>query len=235
MILSSRFLGGAVSTGTPLSDLEVGTSVYINENGSPVEYLVVNQGIPENSSLYDASCDGTWVLRKDIYENHQWNNTDANVYANNTIQPYLNETFLNLFDSGIREAIKQVKIPYVNGTGNSPVASGASGLSTKIFLLSGYEVGFTISLNLYFPIDGAKLSYFQSGNNSSANSKRIAYMNSGVANWWLRSPYTIGAYAVWYVTVGGVYDNWSSNYTHGIRPAMIFPFETTVDSNMLIA
>ena len=41
------------------SDLAVGSSVYLMENGAAAEYLVVNQGVPSNSSLYDASCDGT--------------------------------------------------------------------------------------------------------------------------------------------------------------------------------
>lgn len=40
----------------------------LNEKGTPVDYLVVNQGIPEDSPLYDASCEGTWLLRKDISE-----------------------------------------------------------------------------------------------------------------------------------------------------------------------
>ena len=62
------------------SDIAVGSSVYMNENGTPVEYLVVNQGIPSASSLYDASCDGTWLLRKDIYITQAFNNTNDNGY-----------------------------------------------------------------------------------------------------------------------------------------------------------
>ena len=37
--------------GVLASTLAVGSSVYLMENGSAVEYLVVNQGIPGNSSL----------------------------------------------------------------------------------------------------------------------------------------------------------------------------------------
>ena len=47
------------STGILASDLAVGDIVKLTENGTPVEYIVVNQGIPENSGLYDASCNGT--------------------------------------------------------------------------------------------------------------------------------------------------------------------------------
>ena len=82
---------------------------------------------------------------KDVYETRQWNSSNVNDYANSTIHSYLNSYFLAMFDSNIQNAIKQVKIPYVNGTGGSAVASGANGLSAKIFLLSGYEVGWTTS------------------------------------------------------------------------------------------
>ena len=49
-------------------DIAVGSTVKLMEGGTAVEYLVVNQGIPSNSSLYDASCDGTWLLRKALLE-----------------------------------------------------------------------------------------------------------------------------------------------------------------------
>ena len=41
--------------------------------------------------------------------------------------------FYNLIDSNIRAAIKQVKIPYQNGTGSGgSLATGSNGLSTKV-------------------------------------------------------------------------------------------------------
>ena len=76
-----------------LSDLEIGQIIKLNVNGAPWEWLVVHQGLP--SSLYDASCDGTWLLLKDIYENRQWNSRDSNVLETSTVQSYLNGDFLN--------------------------------------------------------------------------------------------------------------------------------------------
>ena len=206
-----------------LSTKAVGSTVKLKVNGTAKEFIVVHQGKP--SSLYDNSCDGTWLLMKDIYENRQWHNSNVNNLENSTIHSYLNGTFLNLFESNIRDAIKQVKLPYrKNGGSGGTNQSGANGLSCKIFLLSGYEVGWTSSDNQYFPQDGAKLSYFESGTGTSANNKRIANLNGSAAYWWLRSPRTGSASNVWLVGSDGDYfsGNYASN-SGGIRPALILP------------
>lgn len=219
-----------VAAGTQISTLEVGTLVKINENGAPVEYLIVNQGLP--SSMYDTSCDGCWVLRKDIAEERKWDSSD-NDYKNSDIQAYLNGSWLSRYSAGVLSQIKQVKIPYVNGTGSGgSVASGANGLSCKIFLLSGYEVGFSTSDNSYFPRDGAKLSYFSSGTGSAAINKRIAKYNGSATNWWLRSPSTDGTNNVWSVNSSGGYNRWHYDSTYGVRPALILPSTALVDQDL---
>lgn len=226
---------GAVTEGitpkadTAVSTLAVGTLVKIKENGSPVEYMVVHQGLP--SSMYDASCNGCWLVRKDIAEQRAWDSTN-NDYKNSDIQAYLNGGWTSRYETGILSQIKQVKIPYVNGTGSSPVASGANGLSCKIFLLSGYEVGFSTSDNSSFPRDGAKLSYFSSGTSSSANNKRIANYNGSATNWWLRSPHTNDTSGVWVVASGGSYDFWGYISTYGVRPALVLDSSALVDENL---
>ena len=205
-----------------LSTKAVGSTVKLKVNGTAKEFIVVHQGKP--SSLYDNSCDGTWLLMKDIYENRQWHNSNVNNLENSTIHSYLNGTFLNLFESNIRDAIKQVKLPYrKNGGSGGSDQSGANGLLCKIFLLSGYEIGFTTSDNSYFPVDGAKLSYFEAGTGSSALNKRIAYLNGSAALWWLRSPYTYYTNYVWYVNTDGGYYISSASFSYGIRPALILP------------
>ena len=211
----------------------VGSTVKLDVNGTAREFLIVHQGKP--SSIYDNSCDGTWLLMKDCYESRQWHSSNNNDYENSTIDSYLNSTFLNLFDANIRNAIKQVKIPYRKGAGYSTtVTSGASGLSVKIFLLSGYEVGWTTSDSSYFPADGAKLDYFLSGNGSSAQSKRVANLNGSATFWWLRSPYCFSnfgsARAFGVGSNGGwVYGHCSNSY--GIRPALILPSSLLVSDD----
>ena len=53
----------APSTEIMASDIAVGSSVYLMENGSPVEYLVVNQGIPSNSSLAARQAEAVTMAR----------------------------------------------------------------------------------------------------------------------------------------------------------------------------
>ena len=211
-------------SGIPIGTLPVDSIVKIGVNGKSYDFLVVNQGIPSNSSLYDSSCDGTWLLMKDIYENRAWKSGSINKYESSDIHTYLNSTFLNLFESDIKNAIKQVKIPYrKNGGTDGTDQSGANGLSAKIFLLSGYEVGWTTSNNKGFPQDGAKLSYFESGYGESAKNKRIAKLNGSAAEWWLRSPNSFETDRVWHVNSSGIYNYLFAIISFGIRPAFILP------------
>lgn len=218
------------NSGTPISDLAIGSTVKIAVNGTLRDFLIVHQGLP--SSLYDDSCNGTWLLMKDIYEQRQWHSSNVNKLESSTIHSYLNSTFLDLFDSNIKDAIKQVKIPYrKNGGSGGTNQSGANGLSCKIFLLSGYEVGWTSSDNQYFPQDGAKLSYFESGTGTSANNKRIAKLNGSAAYWWLRSPLTYYPSSVWCVLSDGKYSGNLASNSLGIRPAFILPSDTLVSDD----
>lgn len=209
-----------------LSTKAVGSTVKIKVNGAAKDFIIVHQGKP--SSIYDDSCNGTWVLLKDIYTTSTFGN--SNSYKDSSIHSYLNSTFYNLIDSEIRAAIKQVKIPYQNGTGSGgSLATGTSGLSTKVFLLSGYEVGWTTSDSGYFPKDGAKLDYF--GSSSGGNSKRIAYNGSSAAVWWLRSPHTSYTNNIWCAESDGSNDGWGYNYSYGVRPAFILPSELSVSDD----
>lgn len=223
------------SAGILASDLVEGDIVKLMEGGTPVEYIVVNQGIPESSSLYDSSCDGTWLLRKDIHSNRQWDTSNINAYASSSINTWLNSDYVNGFGTIEQATIKQVKIPYCAGNDSTTINSGTNGLNTKVFLLGGYEVGFTTSTSSQLLADGAKLSYFESGTSASAVNKRIAYLNTSADNWWLRSPNKAQSYSVYTVTNNG-YDETSGGTTgnYGIRPALIIPFTAKFDKDTKI-
>ena len=214
-----------VASGTPIGNVDVGDIVQLRENLVPVDYIVVHQGLP--SSMYDASCDGTWLLRKRIpSENHIWSSNNTNAIASSDIQSFLNSTILNRYDDNIKSSIKQARIPYCLGGGNSEVMSGANGLLCKIFILSGYEVGYDTSVDQYFPFDGAKLAYFLSGDGPAANSRRRATKDGETvgSGWCLRSPDTEGSDKVFNIGFQGRYNTVSSNNpTFGFRPAHILP------------
>ena len=213
----------AVASGTPIGNVDVGDIVQLRENLVPVDYIVVHQGLP--GSMYDASCEGTWLLMKDCYESRQWHSSNNNDYENSTIDNYLNTTFLNLFEANIRDAIKQVKIPYRKGAGyGKTVTSGSSGLSTKIFLLSSTEVNL---VHGYEPTnEGACLSYFSGTAQNGADNKRVAKLNGSATHWWLRSPFCYSSYGSTYalsVYLNGDWGGSNCSSSFGIRPALVLP------------
>lgn len=153
----------------------VGDVVNLEDtSGQLIEYLVVNQGLPD-SSLYDSSCDGTWLLRRGLGDKSAFGSTNA--FSRSTLLSYLKNTVYNSFSQKVKNAIKTVKIPYTATAGSNTVSSGANGLSCNCFALSCAELGFrpedSDSYRIYVN-DGAKLAYFEYGKTSSANNKRLA-------------------------------------------------------------
>lgn len=204
-----------------LSSKAIGSTIKLKVNGSARNFIVVHQGKP--SSVYDDSCNGTWLLMQDIYENRAWHSSNTNDYANSTIHSYLNSTFLNLFESNIKNAIKQVKLPYRKGSGTSTtVTSGSNGLSAKIFLLSATETSFDFS---YMPSgEGAELAYFKGCADNSSDSKRVAYLNGSATVWWLRSPNCGNSSRnALCVNSNGDWGSSGCSNSTGIRPALILP------------
>lgn len=231
-IVTGGARASAPATGIKAGDLAVGSSVYLMENGVAVEYLVVNQGIPSDSSLYDDSCDGTWLLRKELHSERQFGSN--NTYASSNAHAWLNGDYIGLFDENTQAAIKQVKIPHLS-KGGGTLSSGANGVSTKAFLLGGYEVGFTEAA-YYGSIweDGACLEYFSGCSPDGADAKRIGYLNGTATVWWLRTPYFDGTTYQWMVGTTGSYANTGVRNTEGVRPALILNSSARFDAESMI-
>ena len=206
-------------SGILANTLAVGSTVKLMENNAAVEYLIVHQGLP--SSMYDASCDGCWLLRKDIHSLRPWHTSDSDNYKNSAINTWLNGDFLNSLGAVEQAAVKTVKIPYRNGGYGGNDQSGANGLPVQSFLLSGYEVGWTISDKQYLPVDGAKLDYFIAS--SDGDYKRVAYYFTTATDWWLRDPDTIGNTNAFAVGRSGATSNMGTSNSSGIRPALVLP------------
>lgn len=216
----------------------VGSSVYLDENGAPVEFVVAHQGSP--SSAYSGFDGGTVLVRKGAHSSRIWGEDNGERYYNYPndceIHTWLNSTYLNTLDADIRAAVKQVKIPYVSevdfGDAGS-VNQGSNGLSCKAFLLSLAEIGFSMADIEYgsVPDEGTELSWFSSSGDAARN------MNG--QDWWLRTPVpaSSGQYAC-YCTDGGSYPWMSQGYnvgdttrSHYIRPALVLPNDLFVLDN----
>lgn len=221
---------------TTIGNKAVGSIVKLRENGSPVEYLVVHQGNP-NTSIYHNSCDGTWLVRKEVeikipFFSGGSNNHLNNVFASSDIFKWLNTTMLQKYDSSLQSSIKNVLIPHVLDAENSIVHIGSQGLSCKLFLLSGSELGFRKdSDEPNVPSDGAKLDYFDYGNNllSSGEKRKVR-----LGRYFTRSGELKGYSSVFLVDVLGLIATdfpWNDYY---IRPAMIVPTTLLVDDNGIV-
>lgn len=208
---------------TRLGDMAVGSTVKIKVNGTLTDFLIVQQGNP-NSTIYDASCNGTWVLMNALYILQKWDSRHDD-YASSDISDYLRNSFFNLLEPGCRSAIKSVKIPYVD---NETVHDGANGLPVTVFLLSASELGWTSS-NMSVYKDGSRLSRFP---NDGQSSTRVAYYKGSPRYYWTRSKARDYSNGIVIVTSDGGHEVkavYADNV--GVRPAFILPKEQLVSSN----
>lgn len=224
---------------TQLGKLSVGSTVFLNIEGGKRDFIIVNQGLP--SSDYDHSCNGTWLLMKDIYEQRAWNDiTTSDSYSKSLIHNYLNSKFLELLDPDIQDVIKLVEIPCANtgdttdssasgsmtGSTTSGSITGSIRVMTKIFLLSLAETGISHS---YIATEGSILEYFT----PSDYDARIGYYEGKAQGWWLRSIHTRKKHTAACIDNSGDV-SWSivdNDLSIGIRPAMILPSTLIVDDD----
>ena len=202
--------------GTPLGNLAVGKTVKIAVGGKDYDWIVVHQGLP--GSMYDTSCDGTWLLLEDLYTVMQFGST--NLFINASILYYLNTTFYEAVDERIRSLIKVATIPYI--AENNTITASSGDLRAWVFLLSMTEVGFVGGVSNYMPIEGAKLSYFN-------GHSREAYFNGESTAWWSRTPFAMYSNNVWCINEHGDSESFSRSEYNGIRPCMILPQDVLVD------
>lgn len=200
---------------TTLAQAAVNTIIKLNENNSPVNFVIIQKGSP--SADYVGFENSVTVLRQDIHSKGAYDSTN-NDYANSDIYTWANGEYLNTLDEDIRNVIKTVKIPYRPGTNGTAVSSGDNGLQCKVFFLSTKEVD---SIEVSSPNEGTTFSYFSGGNDR----KRIAQYNGQADTQWTRSPVTGGTTNAYKVNssgsvsygVEGVYGS------NGRRPAFVLP------------
>ncbi len=210
-----------------LGSRNVGDIIKIRENGVPVDFLIVHKGLPP--SYYDGSCNGIWVLRKNVHSRFAGSSQIPN-YPFSGIAAWLENTYYNMFDAVARAGIRYVKIPYQYASGSSTAAAtGAAGAAVHCFLLSAAETAASKKDDF-----SSVLQYFQ-GCTTNGEVKRIAYDAGGTAQrWYLRN--TSGGTSKGYIRV--VDESGQSYILEGeaqenrhIRPAMILDPDMLIDDS----
>ena len=191
--------------------------MYINENGSPVEFYIAKHD-------YESSLNGsgrTLVVRKDTYDDRVWDSGDVNAYASSDLDSWLNVTYKNMLDADIRSLIGTTKIRYTPGNVNYTVGT----LERAIFALSLTELG---QFHPYANTEGSALPI--------ASTLRIAYRNGSATTQWTRSPYTrLPSRTAWGLGSGGGILNYYCNLSRGSRPAFTLPSNAGVgDGNLIL-
>ena len=220
-------VGYDVGFGGSAGDLKVGASVFANVDGVRTEFIIVHQGLPD-ATLYDASCDGTWVLKKDTYGQGIWGGSV--LYKSSRAHTEVNTTFFGLLDTNIQNLIKTVKIPYLsknNSASDYKVSSGADGLPVKAFNLSGCELGWPASLSTKMVEVGACLSFFSG--TEATDSKRIAFQNGTAGLWWTRDQRKGAIGTVLRVGTDGGWSHVGSTSNLQFRPAFILDSGAAID------
>lgn len=215
-----------------LGSLKIGSVVKIKIGGVYRDFIVIHHGNPDEA-IYDSSCNGTWLVQKNIYEKKEFNSTSAwpsrtNTYYGSKPSPlytYLVEDYYSTIDIIAKSNIKAIRLPYWHGNGDA--SSGwkclSNGLYCRIFLLSPGEVG---RGSMEKNNDKTKpLAYF------AENSKnRIATMNGAAADWWVRIPQSGNHRYAWAVgTSGGLVYKTAGDSSAGVRPAFVMNDNALVD------
>jgi len=219
--------GPVPNLGVRASDLAVGSSVFFKVDGLKTEFLVVHQGNPD-ATLYDTSCDGTWLLMKDACsESLRWAESTSNgQYKISPIHTYFNNTFFPMIDSKVQTIVKEVKIPYQDGVGiNGSISSGSKGLSTRVFALAAREVGIEGTSDVVI-MDGICLDYFK----EDVKARRKCTVSGSPVIHYLRTASPSTSYDAWYVYTDGSYSRGNATVMHYARPALILPSKTRFDT-----
>lgn len=210
-------------------EIAVGASVYLRESGKAVEYLVVNQGIPSGSSLYDASCDGTWLMRKRVDVLKKWSSGGSGFINDKcTAFSYLAGDFFATLDESTQNTIQPVKIPYY--TGLNVVSSGSEGWECRVFIPSYAEL---LGADTKYA-DGARLAYFEGAESGDERLIGWADGDQDANTYFTRTRLSSGGSYIRAIMDTGAVFSPSASETYGIRPTLIVPKTALFDEETLI-
>ena len=208
------FANATPMAGTPLGSLAEGTLIKIKENGTPVEFYLAKHS-------YEPDLNGAGrelLVRKDVYDQRQWNSSNANAWANCVLRSWLNSNYKNLFSSAVQALIGTTTYYYTPGNGSWSVTTR----SDAVFSLSGTELnGSHENCN----VEGTALPIW--------STLRLAYNSSGDRSFqWTRSPATSNTSSAWaFDTIPG-FGGFGVNTEIGSRPCFTLPATALVDQGL---
>ena len=211
------FLRRGALTTKKLGDLDVGTLVKLNENGSPVEFYVAKHD-------YEAELNGsgrTLLVRKDCYaKSNGYSGADAD-FAGGVLDTLLNNTYFPVLDSGIQSKVQLTKFYYTHYADYNWTLTT---LERKVFPLSVTEFG---KRDTYANTEGSALPI--------ASSLQVAQFNGTAVGQWTRTVYTnTQGYAYILTSTGAIRNVGKGNPGYYARPVFCLPAETKVGDGNLI-
>lgn len=200
---------------TRLSDLEIGSTIKLNEGGSPVEFYVAKHD-------YEPELNGngrTLLVRKDCYDERPFGSNNA--FSGSSIDTWLNNTWLKLLDANVQTAISATIFYYTPGNGNYTVTT----LQRAVFLLSATELGKSA---IFANTEGTALS------SAVCNQLAIAYRNGSAVTQRTRTPSTYNNAYACYLDTSGDLNAKHCSFSYGSRPVFTLPSDLLVTNDMLV-
>lgn len=197
---------------TTLGSKSVGSIVKLKESGVLVDFYVAKHD-------YESGLNGagrTLLVRKDCYDNRQWNSYYVSTYNSSDIDNWLNLDYKRKFETSVQAAMGNTTFYYTPGGGKTAVTT----LKRSVFLLSMTELGqFQEGVNT----EGSTLSIY--------STLQIAYLNGSVNTQWTRTPNVRLYYNAFYLTAsrGSAYGGFENK--HGSRPAFTLPASLPVSDD----
>lgn len=138
--------GYDIKLGTPVGELAVGSSVFMNVGGVRTKFIVGHQGNLNLTYNVSEISSGTWLLMKDIY-------VKSIFYSQQTSL----EEFLSSLDAEIQTLIKSIKYTDVL---HDATITGKITIPTRGCVMAGEDHGQYTKMD-YFANGASKIAYFE--------------------------------------------------------------------------
>lgn len=235
-----------ISQAPSLSDMPEGSSVYIQESGADVEFVVAKHE-------YEPGLNGpgrTLLIRKEPLAETVWNQTHVNTYDGSSIDRLLKGDYANRFSDTVKSAMGLTSFYYTVGGSTTEIRT----LSRSVFLPSIYEMFDPEDKNADVYVNGSNPFFKKEGSVLPKQTRNVfvqSYDDSAnrLIRRWSRSPawrdfdgnhivgQLVGTYSLGTSSAGRIfflteqYNAWSSNK---FSPAFTLPSTTKVGNGKKI-